>query len=167
MDAVEDLRAGGQPFLHTSEILDGLYVGPYAARADVERLSIQCVLSIMTADERTELSGYRTVLPDGISEAKLVLDDGPFAELNLTLLLNAVSYIHSWRTARMRVLVHCQAGISRSVSMVIAYLLARGVAPTARDALRLVRKRRACAAPNKNFMKNLGELQDTLRELCM
>lgn len=52
------------------------------------------------------------------------------------------------------VLVHCHAGISRSVAIVLAYLMhVRRI--TVQDALSLVRSRRSIADPNPGFMHQL------------
>lgn len=70
-----------------------------------------------------------------------------------------------------RVLVHCERGASRSVSVVVAYLMAhavRGAAGTATagdslplalaDALDLVKAQRPCAQPNVGFLRALEQL---------
>jgi len=55
------------------------------------------------------------------------------------------------------VLVHCFAGQSRSVALVLAYLvMERGLRQE--EALALVRKARPGAAPNAGFMRQLGAL---------
>ncbi|KAL3311247.1 Dual specificity protein phosphatase 16 [Cichlidogyrus casuarinus] len=61
-----------------------------------------------------------------------------------------------------RVLVHCQAGVSRSVTIVIAYLLRCDREITLMDALDKVQEVRPIAGPNLNFM---GQLQAYHREL--
>ena len=54
-------------------------------------------------------------------------------------------------------LVHCFAGQSRSVALVLAYLvMERGL--RLEDALALVRKARPGACPNAGFMRQLGAL---------
>lgn len=53
-------------------------------------------------------------------------------------------------------LVHCNAGVSRSVSVCVALLLRRGQCATVDDALQLVRSSgRPAAKPNAGFMKAL------------
>ncbi len=163
VDSAEDARAGSQPFMHASEIMPGLYIGPYKMRDDVERLKIHWVLSFMTADERTQLFDYRAELPDGVHEAKYTLADTSDTQLQLPVLIAWASLIGSARAAGLRVLIHCQAGVSRSVCVVIAYMLLYKMAPTARDALRLIRRQRACAAPNRGFMRQLTALEASIR----
>jgi protein-tyrosine phosphatase len=56
-------------------------------------------------------------------------------------------------------LVHCNAGVSRSTSFVIAYLLQKGIFRTYGDALHYVRKRRPVVSPNYGFEKQLLKLE--------
>ena len=61
-----------------------------------------------------------------------------------------------------KVLVHCYAGLSRSVTVVAAYLM-QTYSMRFDDALKLIRARRTCAEPNAGFMK---QLRDFERELA-
>ena len=64
------------------------------------------------------------------------------------------NFIHSQITRKHNVLVHCRAGISRSVTIVCYYLMKRyGITPE--KALNLVREKRWGANPNPGFMKQL------------
>ncbi|CAI7900335.1 unnamed protein product [Closterium sp. NIES-53] len=60
-------------------------------------------------------------------------------------------------------LVHCFAGRSRSVTVVVAYLMARR-AMTVDEALLLVRGLRPEANPNAGFVQQLREWEEQLRE---
>lgn len=56
-----------------------------------------------------------------------------------------------------KVLVHCNAGVSRSVSVVVAFLiLDHGM--SYEDAFALVKDVRPCARPNQGFLKQLANL---------
>ncbi len=57
------------------------------------------------------------------------------------------------------VLVHCNAGISRSASFVIAYLLKNKIFKTYREAHAHVKKCRPCISPNIGFEKQLLNLE--------
>lgn len=62
-----------------------------------------------------------------------------------------------------RVLVHCREGVSRSATVVLAYLLLRAREPVAsvEEALRLVRSRRS-VCPNGGFLVQLVQLERRL-----
>lgn len=53
------------------------------------------------------------------------------------------------------VLVHCNAGISRSASFVIAYLIKKGICKSYKDAYEHVKKCRPIISPNKGFVRQL------------
>lgn len=57
------------------------------------------------------------------------------------------------------VLVHCNAGVSRSASIVVGYLMRRK-GMSFEDALNLVRDKRKCCRPNDGFMRQLRALDD-------
>jgi len=61
-----------------------------------------------------------------------------------------------------RVLIHCQAGVSRSSTLAIAYVMARSDLVML-DAFRFVKSRRPIVAPNFNFMGQLLEFETTLK----
>jgi protein-tyrosine phosphatase len=68
----------------------------------------------------------------------------------------AVEWIDSKRKDGHNVLVHCHAGVSRSATIVVAYLM-RFKGWTAIEALSYVRLRRERAKPNASFWNQLLE----------
>ncbi|GFX25367.1 dual specificity protein phosphatase 3 [Trichonephila clavipes] len=72
----------------------------------------------------------------------------------------AATFIDEALKSGGKVLVHCQAGISRSATLVCAFLmLKRGF--TAQEAVKSVRKNRAII-PNDGFLRQLCDLNDKL-----
>lgn len=65
------------------------------------------------------------------------------------------------KTSRPAVLVHCQKGRSRSVTIVLAYLIYVNGWSVA-EAMKYVAARRPCAEPNIGFMEELRKLQESL-----
>ena len=58
-----------------------------------------------------------------------------------------------------KVLVHCVAGMSRSVSLVLAYLVQREPRMRLAEALRLVKQKRTVVSPNPCFMEQLARFE--------
>lgn len=120
------------------------------------------------------LSSYRithivSVLPESISipppsvlpvqpiRLQIKVEDFPFAELAAHLPLTT-KFIRDAlsRDPEARVLVHCAEGISRSVSVGAAFLMATyGWSP--RDAIGYIKERRGVANPNFGFIQQLHE----------
>ena len=75
---------------------------------------------------------------------------------------SATAFIHdALNVGSNRVLVHCQAGISRSATITIAYLM-KYKAMKYQDAYKHVRQRRVQIAPNKDFVKKLKQFETKL-----
>ena len=67
-------------------------------------------------------------------------------------------FIHAARLKEGNVLIHCLAGMSRSVTVAVAYIMS--VTPlTWKDALKVVRAGRAVANPNLGFQDQLQDFE--------
>ncbi|GBL77014.1 Dual specificity protein phosphatase 7 [Araneus ventricosus] len=76
-------------------------------------------------------------------------------------LILGISFSDEARQKKECILVHCLAGISRSVTITLAYLMQKLSMPL-NDAYDFVRQRKANISPNFNFM---GQLMDFERQL--
>jgi len=84
-------------------------------------------------------------------DEQLILDEGR----------RAADFIHAALGTQGGVLVHCMAGVSRSVSMVLCFLMLKRDMRLA-DALRHVKQRRPIACPNDGFARQLAALESEL-----
>eukprot|EP00759_Apiculatamorpha_spiralis_P035178 PhF_6_TR36132/c0_g1_i3/m.52460 len=83
-------------------------------------------------------------------------DDTTWFDLSHFFPLTCAALIQAYEKRQWRVFVHCLAGVSRSVSVVIAYLLVTGrygAHPT--QCLDFVKGKRSCAKPNEGFFSQL------------
>lgn len=68
----------------------------------------------------------------------------------------AIQFIETARISNGRVLIHCQAGVSRSPTICMAYLMAR-FQKSLQETFSYVHNRRSIISPNLNFMGQLLE----------
>ncbi|XP_013012504.1 dual specificity protein phosphatase 13A isoform X2 [Cavia porcellus] len=82
-----------------------------------------------------------------------------------TYFSSAADFIHqALSTPRAKVLVHCVVGVSRSATLVLAYLMLRQRL-SLRQAVLTVRERR-WIFPNRGFLHQLRQLDQRLRGEC-
>ena len=62
-----------------------------------------------------------------------------------------------------KVLIHCQAGVSRSATIAISYIMKNSTL-TMLEAFKFVKSKRSIIAPNLNFMGQLYELEQLLKD---
>jgi predicted protein tyrosine phosphatase len=94
----------------------------------------------------TDMQGLLALVPPTCRHLKLPLNDEPSEDL-LRHLPMAVGFIGGALSEGGRVLVHCFAGMSRSASVVIAYLMkARGF--SAHEGFRVLKAKHRNARPN-------------------
>ena len=72
-------------------------------------------------------------------------------------------HIEEVRKSKGTILIHCMAGISRSVTLTIAYLMAH-FGMSMQDAYQFVKDKRPAISPNLNFMGQLVEFEKELQE---
>lgn len=71
---------------------------------------------------------------------------------------DCINFIQDALDKKGRILVHCQSGISRSVTIVCAYLIAIHKM-TVNQALQYIKQRRPIAGPNDGFIQQLQDFQ--------
>lgn len=93
---------------------------------------------------------------------QIPIRDTPFEEL-AGHLSRTSAFISDALHKRGRVLVHCVQGMSRSASVVAAYLMAT-YGWSVQQAVQFVRERCSTAQPNSGFLLQLQEYHDALRQ---
>jgi len=137
------------------EILQGLYLGDYQAAGDLDALKQAGITHILIAAEECSAR-----FPEQFTYKKVPIADSLQTNLG-TCMEAAVEYVREALGSGGKVLVHCTAGVSRSASLVIAFVMQEkqwGVAQT----LSWVREKRPIVAPNPAFMRQLGAWEETV-----
>ncbi|KAF8155595.1 hypothetical protein B0H34DRAFT_659598 [Crassisporium funariophilum] len=129
------------------EIIPGLWVGDFPSAMNVGNLKAHGIYSILSA-MRGRVSIHETFIRHQIQ-----LDDTEDADI-LMHFLPSIQFIQAELAKGRGVLVHCQAGISRSSTIVAAYLMySKQLDPE--TALELLRKARPSIEPNQGFLQQL------------
>ncbi|KAM3870281.1 dual specificity protein phosphatase 8 [Diretmus argenteus] len=104
--------------------------------------------------------------PDFISEShfmRIPVNDN-YCEKLLPWLDKTNEFIDKAKVSNCRVIVHCLAGISRSATIAIAYIM-KTMGLSSDDAYRFVKDRRPSISPNFNFLGQLLEFEKGLQFL--
>ncbi|GAV04209.1 hypothetical protein RvY_14521 [Ramazzottius varieornatus] len=140
-----------QYFDRIHEVTDFLYLsGASGARRDfIRQRGFTCVINCT-------LEGPLSVL-DNVEFISIKVDDSPYAQIGKFFDATA-DKIEEHRLMGGKVLVHCMAGVSRSASIVIAYLVKYGNM-SLREAYMHTKKARSIIRPNPGFFKQLIEYE--------
>ncbi len=132
---------------HADLLLPGLYLGNRRAAKEFPLKAGDVLVSALTEEEYED---YVVMERPHVEWHKLILDDDPTE--NIAPYFRVVhAILHAAIARGATVLVHCAAGVSRSPTLVAAYLmLERGYSAT--EALDFVGKRRMGISPNTGFV---------------
>ena len=97
-------------------------------------------------------------LPQIFNKKKNQLEDDPDSDL-YSQLGNIVKVIDEYRGMDKGVLVHCRAGASRSVAVVVAYLMKKEKLTVDEALMKVKSIRGERAQPNEGFMQQLKKFE--------
>lgn len=133
-----------------SQVLDWLFLGGAPGAANAEALKSLDIGHILNCCERLPFAS------DTTRNQKVCMEDIPTERL-VSHLPVAFNFIKEAKRSGGRCLVHCRTGASRSVAIVLAYLVMHEGMRIS-DAWALVRSRRPVAKPNRGFVGQLIDL---------
>ncbi|KAF7794356.1 hypothetical protein EIP86_005490 [Pleurotus ostreatoroseus] len=149
-----------QPTEAVSLILPSLYLGPCSAASNKAFLTSNAITHVLsvgsTPSEKIE----------GVTYHRLSLNDSPSSSIS-KVSDDACKIIDDALASKAKgggtgkILVHCSAGISRSPTLVIAYLM-RSHRMSLKAAMGLVVKARPQVSPNPGFIKQLQVLEEEI-----
>ncbi|XP_052770965.1 dual specificity protein phosphatase 4-like [Mya arenaria] len=141
--------------LMPSELLSHLYIGEekHILHPDIlHRIGITAILNVSTSCLDQPPSGFRY--------KSIPIRDNSTENIS-TWFNETLQYIEDTRREGGKVLVHCKAGVSRSATICIAYLMVHS-SLSLDKAFDFVQARRTIIAPNMNFMQQLWEFERVL-----
>lgn len=154
-----------------TEILHGVHLSDIHGATNAPSRashSITAVLSLLSgpASSYVELEKALSVTPVPQSHLHIDIDDSPDASL-LSMLQSALRFaVQECDPPRKNVLIHCFAGQSRSVAVVLALVLAKFSFSTVEAALDFIRASYPRANPSVNFRRQLTSFAVGLRDTC-
>ncbi|XP_013407671.1 dual specificity protein phosphatase 10 isoform X2 [Lingula anatina] len=165
-DSSAPLHSPTTSFIHDQEvdienttataILPFLYLGNERDAADLQRLKDLNITYVLNVTSHIPYQHEH----QGIKYKRLPASDS--CQQNLTQYFQeAFDFIEEARNSGANVLVHCHAGVSRSATITIAYLL-KHTRMVMVDAYKYVKNKRSIISPNFNFMGQLLEFEQAL-----
>lgn len=135
-------------------VYDDLYVGESGALSQLDTVRAEGITAIVRLDQIPRKDGQ---WPDPFLLLDMPIPDGEHIDGDTIDTITA--YIHEQLEAGRKVLVHCHMGVSRSVAMVMAYLIAYEGMSLA-EAFGTVREGREIAYPHEMLLVSLIEHYD-------
>lgn len=130
-----------------SEIIDGkLFLGDLGNATSLSTSNPHNIKRVITVGTGLEVGEAA----DGILYHRVEIEDDADADINAAF-TNANVTIHDCLQKDEPVLVHCKRGISRSATIVIAYLAEHEIYPNLEECQDEVAKKRPQIAPNLGF----------------
>lgn len=143
--------------IYPDKVLDFLFLGSVRTAQTVtvyHDLDIKYVLTVGR--------GLEVVIEPGMHHLVFPIQDFPEENMS-SLFRQAFDFIDAARAEKKGVLIHCFAGLSRSVTIAAAYLM-KAKNMTCDQAMQLIKQARPAARPNEGFMEELVNYQKILEE---
>lgn len=132
-----------------NKVLPGLYLGNFRDAKDMEQLTKNNITHILAIHDNAH-----PVLEHLVYKC-IHAADSPDQEISVYF-KDSIDFIHNCRLNNGACLVHCMAGVSRSTSLVAAYIMAV-TQLNWREALKAIKCSRSIANPNYGFQRQLQD----------
>ncbi|GFR76992.1 dual specificity protein phosphatase 3 [Elysia marginata] len=168
LEGIITAPSGGLTMLPSSpydEICEGIYIGEGDSACSINRMKGLGITHVLNAALGKDAFHVNTnhVMYRKAGIHFLGIEATDFINYNMTKHFEkAVDFIESAVEAAGKVFVHCVQGVSRSATLVLAFLMIKRHM-TVQDAMRMVRsKREVC--PNPGFLQQLCQLDERLKK---
>ena len=140
-----------------AQILPFLYLGSEYHATNIEWLEkceIDAILNVSTRDPEIDETKFEY--------KHLAIRDSGDSDIT-SIFKESFAFINYIRESGRKLLVHCQAGISRSATICIAYLMLTE-ARSMNEAMEYVQSCRKCISPNFGFISQLFDYESQLKD---
>ena len=137
-----------------------IHLGNWQSVKDLTFLKTHKITHIVTALPKN-ICEMKDLTKLGIVQYQVPCDDSP--EFDINPFLHPTADFIQVSLQQGNVLVHCAAGISRSVTCLMAYYI-KYREMNVEVALSFIRQRRSCASPNHGFLKILKAFEEENRK---
>ena len=138
------------------KILDGLYLAGANVARNHMALRKRGITHVLT------VADIPPPWPDKFKYRQISVADESQTDL-LSRFEEAHQFIDEARGAGGAILVHCAAGVSRSATIVISYVM-REDGKTYEEAFDFVKEKRSVVCPNRGFVEQLQKWEQTLAQ---
>lgn len=143
-----EYRLGPDMSRDINEVVPGLFISGMLPACEESLIRERGITRVIRCGEKDDFIAYGH--HKDVEYMDIVIEDSLQAHFTQELLDKCVEFI----SCDAKTLVHCWAGVSRSATIVVAWLIAcRGMG--VREARLHTKAARAVIAPNKTFMKDL------------
>uniref|UniRef100_A0A3Q3IL87 Dual specificity protein phosphatase n=1 Tax=Monopterus albus TaxID=43700 RepID=A0A3Q3IL87_MONAL len=149
---------------HADEVWPRLYIGDQDIASDRRELAKLGITHILNCAQSKWRGGAEYYAGMNITYHGIEAHDSPSFDMSVNF-YPAAEFIHKALTGGGKVLVHCTVGVSRSATLVLAYLMIRQNL-TLVEAIKTVKDHRG-VIPNRGFLRQLNGLDGILRESRM
>lgn len=150
------------------EVYQGIYIGNAVSASNIEELNLRNIGYVLNAAHGSDetMNMVQVLKPEEYNQAGIEFLGIPAIDM-MSFPLNehfdpAIAFIKKGISANKNVLVHCKLGISRSATLVLAYLMQEERLQL-QEATRMVRQRREIL-PNDGFLSQLCVFNELLRQ---
>ncbi|KAF6726149.1 Dual specificity protein phosphatase 26 [Oryzias melastigma] len=146
---------------HADEVWPRLYIGDQNIASDRRELAKLGITHILNCAQSKWRGGAEYYAGMNITYYGIEAHDSPTFDMSVNF-YPAAEFIHKALCSGGKVLVHCTVGVSRSATLVLAYLMIRQNL-TLVEAIKTVKDHRG-VIPNRGFLRQLSGLDGILRE---
>ncbi|KAM8828302.1 dual specificity protein phosphatase 26 isoform 1-T4 [Spinachia spinachia] len=146
---------------HADQVWPRLYIGDQDIASDRHALAKLGITHILNCAQSKWRGGAEFYAGMSVTYHGIEAHDSPSFDMSVNF-YPASDFIHRALAAGGTVLVHCAVGVSRSATLVLAYLMIRQNL-TLVEAIKTVKDHRG-VIPNRGFLRQLNGLDGILRE---